>query len=222
MSAITGGCRTFLRRSCPVSAILGYVRVSTTDQSVDLQTDALRAIGCFRIWEETASGARRDRPELEKVLDALRPGDQIAVWKLDRLGRSLSHLIETVRRIEEAGASLRSISDCIDTSTPNGRFTFHVFGALAEFERELVRERTLAGLAAARARGRVGGQPPKVTPEKARQVKRMLEDGTPKAEIAQVLGFSRATLYRYINAHMPDHRREVPGAETPAIRAEVS
>ncbi|TQF74112.1 recombinase family protein [Rhodococcus spelaei] len=190
-----------------MSAILGYIRVSTADQSLDLQMDALEAIGCLRIWEETASGSRRDRPELEKVLDALRPGDSLAVWRLDRLGRSLPHLIETVQRIEDAGAALRSVTDGIDTSTPNGRFTFHLFGALAQFERELVRERTMAGLEAARARGRVGGQPTKITPEKARAIKQMLEAGTPKAEIAKVLGFSRATLYRYINDHAAEHIR---------------
>lgn len=195
-----------------MSAILGYIRVSTADQSLALQRDALEAIGCLRIWEETGSGARRDRPELEKLLDAIREGDTVAVWRLDRLGRSLPHLIETVQRIEKAGASFRSLVDGIDTSTPNGRFVFHLFGALAQFERELIRERTIAGLGAARARGRVGGQPTKVIPEKARQIKRMLEDGTPKTEIAKVLGFSRATLYRYINAHMPDYRRPLTAA----------
>lgn len=183
------------------------MRVSTAEQSIELQRDALAAIGCLKIWEETASGSRRDRPELEKALESLRPGDTLAVWRLDRLGRSLPHLIETVQRIEDAGAALRSLTDGIDTSTPNGRFIFHLFGALAEFERELVRERTMAGLQAARSRGRIGGQPTKITPEKARVIKQMLESGTPKAEIASVLGFSRATLYRYINTHAGEHIR---------------
>lgn len=176
-----------------MSAVLGYVRVSTTDQSLDLQRDALAGAGCFRIWEEVASGADRDRPELASLLDSVRAGDVVAVWRLDRLGRSLSHLIETVNLIESCGASLRSVTEGIDTSTVGGRLTFNIFGSLAQFERELVKERTIAGLAAARARGRVGGQPSKVTAAKARQITRMLADGTPKTEIASVLGIGRVS-----------------------------
>ncbi|OZD06517.1 DNA invertase [Rhodococcus sp. 06-235-1A] len=170
------------------------MRVSTTDQSLDLQRDALTAAGCFRVWEEVASGADKDRPQLQLLLDSVRAGDVVAVWRLDRLGRSLSHLIET------KGASLRSITEGIDTSTVGGRLTYNIFGSLAEFERDLVQERTMAGLAAARARGRIGGQSPKIDPGKARHIRRMLADGTPKTEIASVLGIGRATLYRHLTS----------------------
>nr|WP_328799673.1 recombinase family protein [Rhodococcus sp. T7] len=177
---------------------MGYLRVSTADQSLDLQRDALAAENCLRVWEEVASGAQKERPQLQQALDSLRVGDTLVVWRLDRLGRSLSHLIETVGLIESKGAAFRSLTEGIDTSTPTGRLVFHIFSSLAEFERELVKERTLAGLAAARARGRVGGQPAKITPAKARQILRMLEDGTPKTEIAAVLEIGRATLYRHL------------------------
>ncbi|MBJ7325630.1 recombinase family protein [Rhodococcus sp. 14-2470-1a] len=183
-----------------MSAVLGYMRVSTTDQSLDLQRDALTAAGCFRIWEEVASGADKDRPQLQLLLESLRVGDVVAVWRLDRLGRSLSHLIETVNLIETKGATLRSITEGIDTSTVGGRLTYNIFGSLAEFERDLVKERTMAGLAAARARGRIGGQPAKIDADKARHIRRMLDDGTPKTEIASVLGIGRATLYRHLSS----------------------
>ncbi|MDZ7931221.1 MAG: recombinase family protein [Rhodococcus sp. (in: high G+C Gram-positive bacteria)] len=183
-----------------MSAILGYMRVSTTDQSLDLQRDALTAAGCFRIWEEVASGADKERPQLQLLLESVRAGDIVAVWRLDRLGRSLSHLIETVNLIETKGATLRSLTEGIDTSTVGGRLTYNIFGSLAEFERDLVRERTIAGLAAARARGRIGGQPTKIDAERARHIRRMIDDGTPKTEIASVLGIGRATLYRHLSA----------------------
>lgn len=158
------------------------MRVSTTDQSLDLQRDALTAAGCFRIWEEVASGLDKDRPQLQLLLDSIRAGDVVAVWRLDRLG-----LIETVNLIEIKGATLRSLTEGIDTSTVGGRLTYNIFGSLAEFERDLVKERTMAGLAAARARGRSGGQPAKIDADKARHIRRMLDDGTPKTEIASVL-----------------------------------
>jgi DNA invertase Pin-like site-specific DNA recombinase len=139
--------------------LLGYARVSTTDQHLQLQVDALTAAGCYRVFTETASGARADRPVLAKVLDQLRPGDTLVVWKLDRLGRSLRHLVDTITGLADQGVGFRSLQEAIDTTTPGGKLVFHVFAALAEFERDLIRERTAAGLAAARARGRNGGRP---------------------------------------------------------------
>ncbi len=136
---------------------IGYARVSTKDQSFDLQLDALEKDGCGKIYRETASGAKDDRPALRELLDHLRPGDVLVVWKLDRLGRSLRHLVELVKILEERKAGLRSLNDPIDTTTAQGRLVFNLFGSLAEFERELIVERTRAGLSAARARGRLGG-----------------------------------------------------------------
>jgi DNA invertase Pin-like site-specific DNA recombinase len=143
--------------------LLGYARVSTTDQQPHLQVDALERAGCYRVFTETASGARTDRPSLEQLLDQLRPGDTLVVWKLDRLGRSLRHLVDTVTGLAEHGIGFRSLQESIDTTTPGGKLVFHVFAALAEFERDLIRERTSAGLAAARARGRHGGRPSVLT-----------------------------------------------------------
>jgi DNA invertase Pin-like site-specific DNA recombinase len=131
--------------------LLGYARVSTTDQQPHLQVDALTVAGCYLVFTETASGARADRPILEQVLDQLRPGDTLVVWKLDRLGRSLRHLVDTVTGLADRGIGFRSLQEAIDTTTPGGKLAFHVVAALAEFERDLVRERTSAGLAAARA-----------------------------------------------------------------------
>jgi DNA invertase Pin-like site-specific DNA recombinase len=182
----------------PVSALLGYARVSTADQNPDLQTDALSAAGCFRVWTDTASGAKTDRPELAAVMDALRPGDTLVAWRLDRLGRSLPHLIETVAELENRGVAFRSLTESIDTSTSGGKLIFHIFGALAEFERNLIRERTVAGLAAARDRGRVGGRPSSLTAAKKRQAKKMRAEGTPMSEIAEVIGVARSTLYRHV------------------------
>jgi Resolvase, N terminal domain len=133
--------------------LLGYARVSTTDQQPQLQVDALERAGCYRVFTETASGARADRPTLEQLLDQLRPGDTLVVWKLDRLGRSLRHLVDTVTGLADRGIGFRSLQEAIDTTTPGGKLVFHIFAALAEFERDLIRERTAAGLAAARARG---------------------------------------------------------------------
>ncbi len=146
-----------------MAELFGYARVSTADQNPDLQLDALRAAGCSRIFIDYASGAKTARPELARALDHLRAGDTLIVWKLDRLGRSLPHLVETVKALSDRDVGLRSLQDPIDTTTPGGRLVFHVFAAMAEFERDLIRERTNAGLAAARARGRVGGRPPALT-----------------------------------------------------------
>src|ERR671912_1632199 len=137
--------------------LFGYARVSTTDQHPQLQVDALKSAGCYRVFVETASGARADRPTLEQLLDQLRPGDTLVVWKLDRLGRSLRHLVDTVTGLADRGIGFRSLQEAIDTTTPGGKLVFHVFAALAEFERDLIRERTTAGLAGPPAPGRHRG-----------------------------------------------------------------
>src|SRR5262249_2279042 len=156
--------------------LVGYARVPTTEQSIDLQTDALRDAGCQQVVTEVASGARADRTGLEQALTYLRRGDTLVVWKLDRLGRSLAHLIEVVRGLEGQGVGFKSLRESIDTTTPGGKLIFHVFGALAEFERDLIRERTSAGLAAARARGRHGGRPRRLTPRQVILARAMLRD----------------------------------------------
>ena len=181
-----------------MSEFLGYARVSTAEQTAALQQDALRAAGCSRIWSDTASGTRTDRPQLAAVFDRMRAGDTLVVWRLDRLGRSLPHLIETIRDLEARGVGFKSVQESIDTTTPGGRLVFHVFSALAQFELELVRERTMAGLAAARERGHWGGRPTALTPAKLKQARKMIGEKTPVTEVAQVLGVSRATLYRRV------------------------
>lgn len=138
---------------------IGYARVSTKDQNLALQKDALQKEGCELIFEEKASGAKSDRPELRRMIDQLRKGDLVIIWKLDRLGRSLRDLVHLVTEIQDKGAGLKSLNDAIDTTTPQGKLTFHLFAALAEFERDIIRERTKAGLESARARGRKGGRP---------------------------------------------------------------
>lgn len=179
---------------------VGYGRVSTVDQTADLQQDALAAAGCQRIFTDTASGATTERPELNAALDYLRQGDVLVVWRLDRLGRSLKHLVAVVSELQDRGVGFRSLHENIDTTTPTGRLTFHVFAALAEFERDLIRERTLAGLTAARARGRLGGRKPSLTPRKVQLAQQMYDAGdSTVAEIAHVLGVSRATIYRHLS-----------------------
>jgi DNA invertase Pin-like site-specific DNA recombinase len=177
---------------------IGYARVSTGEQTLDLQLDALRAAGCGKVYTETASGAKADRPVLDEVLSYVRKGDTLVVWRLDRLGRSLKHLIEVVAALAEQGIGFKSLTEQIDTTTPGGKLIFHVFGALAEFERDLVRERTHAGLAAARARGRLGGRPKKLTNAKQVELARTLYNGghVDIDTICATLGVSRATLYR--------------------------
>jgi len=181
-------CRRVVQHFVVMSEFLGYARVSTAEQTAALQEDALRAAGCQRIWSDTASGTRTDRPQLVAVFDHLRAGDTLIVWRLDRLGRSLLHLIETIGELEARGVGLKSVQESIDTTTPGGRLVFHVFGALASFERELIQERTLAGLAAARERGRLGGRPTVLSPAKLKQARRMIGEKTPVTEVAQVLG----------------------------------
>ena len=194
----SGGGETVGTMTEPRTAnLIGYARVSTADQEPALQLDELIAAGCARLFTDRASGTLAERPELERALDHLRAGDTLVVWRLDRLGRSLRHLIDTVRQLEERGAALRSLHEQIDTSTPAGRLTFHLFSALAEFERDLIRERTYAGLAAARARGRNGGRPTVMTAEKLK-VARVMYDARDctVATIARTIGVSRATIYR--------------------------
>jgi len=181
--------------------LVGYARVSTWDQNSDLQVDALTEIGCSRIFTDHASGTRTDRPQLEACLDYARPGDTVVVWRLDRLGRSLRHLVDTVSGFEERGVGFRSLTEAIDTTTSTGRLVFHIFCALAEFERDLIVDRTQAGLAAARARGKVAGRKPKLSPDQVAVAQRLHEDGKHNiSEIASVLGVSRATIYRRLPA----------------------
>ncbi len=178
--------------------LVGYARVSTIEQTLALQEDALRAAGCERLFTDTLSGATAERPGLAQALAYLWPGDVLVVWRLDRLGRSLKALIETLHGLEGRGIGFKSLAEQLDTTTSGGKLIFHVFGALAEFERDLIRERTQAGLAAARARGRQGGRPKKLaTPAKV-ALARALYDGKRHsiAEICSTLGISRATLYR--------------------------
>lgn len=185
---------------------LGYGRKSTADQNLDLQMDALRAAGCERIFMETASGSRADRPELLKLLEVARAGDVIVCWRLDRLGRSLRHLIEIAEDLQRRDIGLRSLTESIDTTTPAGRFMFSILGALASMEREVLIERTRAGLAAAAARGRRGGRPPALDADKLRAVKVMLASGSMTAsEIARQVGCSPSTLYR----HLPGGRSAI-------------
>ena len=181
---------------------IGYARVSTGEQTLHLQLDALQSAGCGKIYQETASGAKADRPVLEEVLSYIRAGDTLVVWRLDRLGRSLEHLIDVVAALAERGVGFKSLTEQIDTTTPGGKLIFHVFGALAEFERDLIRERTQAGLAAARARGRLGGRPKKLTDPKQLELARSLYAGgqIDVATICRTLGISRATLYRAVKS----------------------
>ena len=177
--------------------LLGYARVSTYDQTTRLQLDALQAAGCERTFSENASGATAERPVLADLMSHTRKGDTLVVWRLDRLGRSLPHLIETAQKLEAAGVALKSLTEGIDTTTPNGRLVFHLFGALAQFERELIRERTVVGLAAARARGRKGGRPPKLSAEKLRVAQRLLKDPeSTVSEVARTFGVHRSTLHK--------------------------
>ena len=181
---------------------IGYARVSTQEQELALQLDALEAAGCAKIYQEKITGATRERPQLQALLAHLREGDVVVIWKLDRLARSLKDLVEIVNEMQDKGAELRSLQDQIDTTTPHGKFTFHVFAALTEFERDIIRERTKAGLAAARARGRKGGRPKGLT-KKAQHTaiiteKLYLEGDLTAQEICEQLSISKGTLYNYL------------------------
>jgi DNA invertase Pin-like site-specific DNA recombinase len=183
-----------------ISMLIGYARVSTSDQTLDFQKDALQKAGCDRIFTDTASGAKAERTGLDEALSHLREGDSLVVWRLDRLGRSLKHLIETITALNNRKIGFKSITESIDTTTSGGKLVFHIFGALAEFERDIIRERTQAGLTAARARGRKGGRPKALTPKKAQQALTLYNDKINTIdEICRTFNISRATLYRYVN-----------------------
>jgi DNA invertase Pin-like site-specific DNA recombinase len=181
---------------------VGYARVSTKDQTLDLQLDALKKAGCSKIYTETASGAQADRPALAKLMDAVRAGDVLVIWKLDRLGRSLKNLIDIVNELLQRKVGLKSLNDPIDTTTPHGRLTFNLFASLAEFERDILRERTNAGLVAARARGRTGGRPKGLTPraeQTASAAETLYREGKLSSQqIADRLHISKSTLYAYL------------------------
>lgn len=183
---------------------IGYARVSTDDQHLDLQRDALKQAGCGLIYEEAASGKNAARPELEQCRKALRAGDTLVVWRLDRLGRSLPDLVHIVNDLEQRGVGFESLTEQIETGSATGKLIFHVFAALAEFERGLIRERTHAGLTAARARGRVGGRKPKLGEKQVREIKALLRDSEIQvSEVARRYGISRTTLYKYAGVIKP-------------------
>ncbi len=179
--------------------ILGYARVSTADQKLDLQLDALKNAGCDQVFKDVASGGNTNRKELERALKFLREGDTLVVWKLNRLGRSLRHLISVVTRLQKNNIYFKTLQENIDTSSPGGKLIFHIFGALAEFEKDLIRERTLAGLAAARARGKYGGRPRKLSKRKADHAKSLIANPHHDiTEICRMFKVSKSTLYRYM------------------------
>lgn len=183
---------------------IGYARVSTDDQHLDLQRDALAKARCGVIYEEAISGKNTARPELEQCLKALRTGDTLVVWRLDRLGRSLRDLVQIVADLEQRGIHFESLTEKIETGSAAGKLQFHVFAALAEFERALIRERTQAGLAAARARGRAGGRKPKLDDKQVREIKALLRDPDIRvAEVARRYGVSRTTLYKHVGVVTP-------------------
>ena len=182
-------------------ARLGYARVSTDDQNLDLQRDALTQADCRQVYEEKASGKGADRPELDHVLADLRPGDTLVVWRLDRLGRNLGDLVRIVSDLRNKGVGFESLTERIDTVTATGELVFHLFASLAQFERNLIRERTRAGLASARARGRKGGRPPKLGPKEVREIRVLLRDPeVTVSSVAKRYGVSRVTLYAHLNA----------------------
>jgi len=216
-----------LRYGPGMGHLFGYARVSTTEQNPDLQVDELTAAGCWKVWTDRASGALDRRPQLGEVLEQLRPGDTLVVWRLDRLGRSLRHLIEVVTGLDERGGGFRSLRESIDTTTAGGRLVFHLFGALAQFEREIIRDRTVTGLTAARARGRVGGRPFKLSAEQRRQARKMYDDRELTVEqIGAVLGVSRTSIYRALGhtaALAPPATPAPSGAVEPAaVKADTA
>jgi len=219
-TATTARKRPAVRKPKPVGHLVGYARVSTAEQDPALQLDALGVAGCWRVFTDHASGSREDRPELSAALDSLRSGDSLVVWRLDRLGRSLPHLIDTVTGLAGRGVGFRSVTEAIDTTTAGGRLVFHLFGALAEFERQLIRDRTLAGLAAARARGRVGGRPRTMTAAKLRLARAMREQ-TPPVSLGQIgveLGLAKSTVARNLAAPAPTSAPTPADDPVPAAR----
>lgn len=220
-SASSAGLRWFLRlarnaephcnrvRSFALSAarqrsdramLVGYARVSTQDQNLELQREALTQAGCQKLFEDKLSGTRAERPGLAKALEMLRKGDTLVVWKLDRLGRSVKQLVDLVSELHKQSIQFKSLTDAIDTGTPSGRFFFHVMASLAEMERELTVERTRAGLAVARLSGRKGGRKPKMTKSKIESAKKLLASGIAPKDVAKNLGVSIPTLYRWVPA----------------------
>jgi DNA invertase Pin-like site-specific DNA recombinase len=181
--------------------LIGYARVSTEEQNLDLQTDALKKAGCERVFADKVSGAKSERKGLNAALEMLRPGDVLMVWRLDRLGRSLKHLIELIGELEQNGVGFRSLTENIDTTTTGGKLVFHLFGALAEFEKNLIRERTKAGLVAARARGRKGGRKPVMDEKKIRQAQALMVDSQNTiTDICKTLGVGRTSFYKYVKS----------------------
>lgn len=187
-----------IRLQFPKYMKIGYARVSTIDQNLNLQTDALKKAGCEKIFTDMASGLLDSRKGLAEAIEFCRAGDSLIVWKLDRLGRSLKHLIETVNKLHAKGIGFVSLQESVDTTTSGGKLVFHVFGALAEFERELILERTRAGLKAARSRGKLGGRPKKLSNKQIEMAQKLMKDPSNSIrEICATLKISRATLYRY-------------------------
>jgi DNA invertase Pin-like site-specific DNA recombinase len=190
--------------------IIGYARVSTLEQNLELQLDALSKAGCDRTFEDHASGAKMARPGLEEALSHLRKGDVLVIWKLDRLGRTIRGLIELIGELRDRGIGFKSLTEGFDTSTPGGRLIFHIFAALAEMERDLIRERTQAGLAAARARGRNGGRKPKLSGKKLAHARELLANrDISVVEVAATLGVDRSTLYRALARRESDTQSRV-------------
>src|ERR687894_816540 len=182
-------------------ALIGYARVSTHEQHLHLQQDALTAAGCLKIFTDTISGAKSERKGLAEALDYIRAGDTLVVWRLDRLGRSLKDLIERLTELHSRNIGFKSLTENIDTTTSGGKLVFHIFGALAEFEREIIRERTTAGLDAARSRGKVGGRPKALSVKEAQMLRNMAADKSlGVSDICRTLGIGRTTFYRYVKA----------------------
>jgi DNA invertase Pin-like site-specific DNA recombinase len=188
-------------RSSNTSMLIGYARISTHDQTLSLQKDALEKAGCEKIFTDTVSGTKAERKGLTEALSHLREGDTLVVWRLDRLGRSLRHLIDTVTELNARGVEFKSLQENIDTTTSGGKLVFHIFGALAEFEREIIKERTRAGLTSARSRGKVGGRPKALTAKEMQILRNMASDKSlTVSDICKTLGIGRTTFYRYVKA----------------------
>lgn len=200
---LTNCLENYVPNTRPIAKIrdmrIGYARVSTDDQTIDLQKDALKRSRCRELYEEHATGKNTARPQLEACLKSLREGDTLVVWRLDRLGRNLADLVRLIAELETRQVNFESLTEKIETRSPAGKLVFHVFAALAEFERNLIRERTVAGLKAARARGRKGGRPPKLSTKEVKTIRALLKTAEiPVAEIAKRFGIARSTLYRVI------------------------
>ena len=190
---------------------IGYARVSTSEQSVYMQKQALKQAGCEKIFSDTASGVRADRTGLDNAMNQLRAGDTLVVWKLDRLGRSLQHLIQTIKLLQEKKIGFQSLQENIDTMTSGGKLIFHIFSALAEFERDVIRERTKAGLQAARARGRLGGRPFLLAPKSVARLKKLYDARKNTVmEICKIFNISRPTFYNYLKAKNSKIKKKMP------------